>query len=261
VVNARPGGSLWGPLLILSLWTSSLVVFGVWLQVTSGYHSYQYNTGRLAIGTVGLLAVWWALRCEGSNFRGCVGRLRVRDLGWALLAGAAMSAIWLGIWSLAGRWLATDNRQEPPSDFFPFSPRLLSGVLIESVWITFTTAVVLLGYVLPRLRDRVGPVWAVVIVALCSGAVQASFEPVHLPHVAVSMLLGTLVAIPPALITFSAGSIWPGFLGWLLMVQLQQLDEVLLSLIFVFFVPALWVPPLVVGGAVLCCYRAAKTRD
>ena len=56
VIDARPRGSLWGPLLILSSFTLPLAGFGFWLQV-SGYDSRWYDTGKSILGAIGLVVL------------------------------------------------------------------------------------------------------------------------------------------------------------------------------------------------------------
>ena len=257
VIDARPRGSLWGPLLILSSFTLPLAGFGFWLQV-SGYDSRWYDTGKSILGAIGLVVLWWLLRREGTTLRGCVGRFRAKDLGWALVVGLGMSAISLGTWLIAADWLRR-KIPAPDSEFFPFSTEFMIRALVEPVWITFMVNLLFLGYALPRLRARFGPVWATVIVAFCSGLVQMGYNLQGPVTMMISMLLGFLLVIPPALVTLATGSTWPGFLGYLFMVQLRQLEEVLLALLLLAYMPVFWLPLILVALAV-CCWCGAKTQ-
>ena len=101
---------------------------------------------------------------------------------------------------------------------------------------------------------HVGPVWATVIVAFCSGLVQLGYNLQGPVTMMISMLLGFLLAIPPALVTLATGSTWPGFLGYLFMVQLRQLEEVFLALLLLAYIPVFWVPLVLVALVVFCWY-------
>ena len=246
-----------GPLLVLSLFTFPLVGFGFWLQV-SGCDSRWYDTGKSVLGAIGLVVLWWLLRREGTTLRGCVGRFRARHLGWALVVGLGMSAIFFGTWLIAADWLRR-KLPAPDDEFYLLSIEFMVRALVEPIWITFTVNLLFLGYALPRLRARFGPVWATVIVAFCSGLVQLGYDLRSPVTMMISMLLGFLLVIPPALVTLATGSTWPGFLGYLFMVQLRKLGEVFFALLFLAYMPVFWLPLVLVALAV-CCWYGAKTQ-
>ena len=75
----------------------------------------------------------------------------------------------------------------------------------------------------------------------------------------ISMLLGFLLMIPPALVTLATGSTWPDFLGYLFMVQLRKLGEVFFALLFLAYMPVFWLP-LVLVALVVCCWYGVKTQ-
>ncbi len=252
-----PRGSLWGPLLILSSFTLPLAGFGFWLQA-SGYDSRWYDTGKSVLGAIGLVVLWWLLRREGTTLRGCVGRFRVKDLGWALVVGLGMSAISLGTWLIAADWLRS-RTPAPDGEFYLFSTEFMIRALVEPVWITFAVNLLFLGYALPRLRARFGPLRATVIVAICSGLAQMGYEPRDPVTMVISMLLGSLLVIPPALVTLATGSTWPGFLGYLFMVQLRQLEEVFLALLLLAHMPVIWLP-MVLVALVVCCWYGLRAQ-
>ena len=237
---------------VLSLFTFPLVGFGFWLQI-SGHASRWYDTGKSVLGAVGLVVLWWLLRREGTTLRGCVGRFRARHLGWALVVGLGTSTISLGTWLIAADWLRRKT-PAPDSEFYLFSTEFMIRALVEPVLITFTVNLLFLGYALPRLRARFGPVWATVIVAFCSGLVQLGYNLQGPVTMMISMLLGFLLAIPPALVTLATGSTWPGFLGYLFMVQLRQHEEVFLALLLLAYIPVFWVPLVLVALVVFCWY-------
>ena len=177
---------------VLSLFTFPLVGFGFWLQI-SEHASRWYDTGKSVLGAIGLVVLWWLLRREGTTLRGCVGRFRARHLGWALVVGLGTSTISLGTWLIAADWLRRKT-PAPDSEFYLFSTEFMIRALVEPVWITFTVNLLFLGYALPRLRARFGPVWATVIVAFCSGLVQLGYNLQGPVTMMISMLLGFLLA-------------------------------------------------------------------
>lgn len=252
----EPPAALWHPLLALGLRVLPLLIFGSWL-VLSGHNPYWYDEGKAILGVLNLMLLLWLLRQERTRFRRFLGTMTARDSGWSLAVGGSMVAISLVAYAVAESWLRVDGRNllglDPPLWL------LVIKALVEPAWIAFVDGLLFFGYALPRLRDRLGTAWAVVIVALSFGLLHVGFAPQSLGHIVAEGILGMLLAVPPALITLKTRSVWPGFLGYLLMSLLNQWPSVLFTLWRLFNWSGTWVA-LFVGFIIMIFWLGMSRR-
>ena len=253
----RPPVALWHPLLALAARVVPLLVFGFWL-LSAGHNPYWYDEGRAIAGVLNLVLLWWLLRREGTGFRRFMGPFTASDLKWSLVVGAGMVCVALLAYAFAESWLRVEGKPTPTLE----TPLwlLVGQILLAPAWVAFVDGLLFFGYVLPRLRERLGAVWAAVIVILGFTLLQVGFAPLSPPRVAAEAVRGVLLAIPPVLVALKTRSVWPGFLGYLLMTLLNEWPSVLYTLILLLSWSGLWIG-LFVGFIVMIFWLGMSRRN
>ena len=253
----RPPVALWHPLLALAARVVPLLAFGFWL-LSAGHNPYWYDEGRAILGVLNLALLWWLLRRERLGFRRFLGPFTARDLGWSLAAGTCMVCVSLLAYAFAESWLRVEGKPTPTLD----TPLwlLVAQILLVPAWAAFVDGLLFFGYALPRLRERLGAVWAAAIVILGFTLLQIGFAPLSLTRVAAEAVRGMLLAIPPVLVALRTRSVWPGFLGYLLMTLLNDWPGVLYTLILLLSWSGLWIG-LFVGFIVMIFWLGMSRRN
>ena len=253
----RPPVALWHPLLALAARVVPLLVFGFWL-LSAGHNPYWYDDGRAILGVLNLVLLWWLLRREQTGFRRFMGPFTARDLKWSLVVGVGMVCVALLAYAFAESWLRVEGKPTPTLE----TPLwlLVGQILLIPAWVAFVDGLLFFGYALPRLRERLGAVWAAVIVILGFTLLQVGFAPLSPTRVAAEAVRGVLLAIPPVLVALRTRNVWPGFLGYLLMILLNDWPSVLYTLILLLSWSGLWIG-LFVGFIVMIFWLGMSRRN
>ena len=253
----QPPVVLWHPLLALAARVVPLLVFGFWL-LSAGHNPYWYDEGRAIAGVLNLALLWWLLGRERTGFRRFMGPFTASDLKWSLAVGAGMVCVALLAYAFAESWLRVEGKPTPTLE----TPLwlLVGQILLAPAWVAFVDGLLFFGYALPRLRERLGEVWAAAIVILGLTPLQVGFAPLSPTRVAAEAVRGVLLAIPPVLVALRTRSVWPGFLGYLLMILLNDWPSVLYTLILLLSWSGLWIG-LFVGFIVMIFWLGMSRRN
>ena len=249
--------ALWHPLLAVAARVVPLLAFGVWLLL-AGHNPYWYDEGQAILGVLNLALLWWLLRRERTSFRRFLGPFTARDFGWSLAVGACMVCVSLLAYAFAESWLRVEGKPTPALD----TPLwwLVAQVLLVPAWTVFVDGVLFFGYALPRLRERLGAVWAAAIVILGFTLLQVGFAPLSPTRVTAEAIRGVLLAIPPVLVALRKRSVWPGVLGYLIMTLLNDWPSVLYTLILLLSWSGLWIG-LFIGFIVMIFWLGMSRRN
>ena len=98
------------------------------------------------------------------------------------------------------------------------------------------------------------------IVILGFTLLQIGFAPLSPTRVAAEAVRGVLLAIPPVLVVLRTRSVWPGFLGYLLMILLNDWPSVLYTLILLLSWSGLWIG-LFAGFIVMIFWLGMSRRN
>jgi len=255
--KTRPPVALWHPLLALGVRVVPLLMFGAWLLL-SGHNPYWYDAGRVVLGVFNLALLWWLLTREKTSFRRFLGTFTSRDTGWSLVVGMSMVCVSLLAYVFVESWLRVDGKPIPNVT----TPLwwLVAEILVMPAWIVFVDGLLFFGYALSRLRERLGTVWAAVIVVLGFTLLQAGFAPLSPTRVVAEVARGVLLAIPPVLVAIKTRSVWPGVLGYLIATLLNDWPSVVYTLILLLSWSGLWIG-LFVGFIVMIFWLGMSRRN